>query len=132
MRLNVWLRMENSTRIDTGGWLNLAKKRLKSSTDASLEAQLLLAHVLKQPRALILAHLERLLTGSELNDLEEMLLQLQQGTPLPYILGVQEFYGMEFLVNPAVLIPRPETELFVEIALEWLGLYRSCARGQDH
>ncbi len=55
----------------------------------------------------------------------------ENGEPLPYILGHWEFYGLDFLVTPAVLIPRPETELLVEHALDWLRHHPACHRVAD-
>ncbi len=112
--------MASSPRINAGGWLAQAKSRLKGSDNPGLEAQLLLAHVLKQPRAQVLAHLDQELSGAQAVLLAEMLARLEGGVPLAYILGEAEFYGISFTVNPAVLIPRPETELLVEEAYAWL------------
>jgi release factor glutamine methyltransferase len=109
-----------STKISAGDWLETAKMRLEGSETPSLEAQLLLAHVLEQPRPAILAHLDQKLEPAHLAELERLLAQLEEGVPLAYLLGEKEFYGMSFRVSPAVLIPRPETELLVDTALEWL------------
>ncbi len=80
----------------------------------------MLAHVLEQPRAWVLAHLDQELSGAQAALLDEMLARLAAGLPLAYLLGEVEFYGMRFMVNPEVLIPRPETELLVDEALAWL------------
>ena len=85
-----------------------------------LDAQVLLAHILGKNRAWLLAHPEVQLTSPQADALETAIGQLQAGTPLPYILGEWEFFGLDFDVTPDVLIPRPETELLVETALAWL------------
>jgi release factor glutamine methyltransferase len=91
------------------------------SETPGLDAQVLLAHVLERPRAWVLAHPEAILSPDQERRLNEILAQLELGEPLPYVLGHWEFYGLDFMVNPAVLIPRPETELLVEQALAWLS-----------
>ena len=90
------------------------------SETASLDAQLLLAQVLGVNRAWVLAHPEFDLNSEQLATLESLAVRLESGEPLPYLLGHWEFYGLDFIVSPAVLIPRPETELLVEQALQWL------------
>jgi release factor glutamine methyltransferase len=80
----------------------------------------LLAHLLGKPRAWVLAHPEAELNAGQQAGLEVLLQRLENGEPLPYVLGRWEFFGLEFAVTPAVLIPRPETELLVEQALAWL------------
>ena len=87
-----------------------------------LDAQVLLAHVLDKPRAWVLAHPETTLTPKQECALEKALQQLEDGVPLPYVLGKWEFFGLEFEVTPEVLIPRPETELLVERTVSWLRL----------
>jgi release factor glutamine methyltransferase len=99
--------------------------------DAALETQVLLAHVLEKPRAWVLAHPETVLTPRQQRLLTRLLGDLAMGTPLPYLTGQQEFFGLAFEVSPAVLIPRPETELLVERALEWLGRYPERRRAAD-
>lgn len=96
-------------------------ERLSSSSDTpSLDAQVLAAHVLAKPRAWILAHPQASITAEQRRSLEQALERLVSGEPLPYILGHWEFFGFDFLLTPATLIPRPETELLVEHALAWL------------
>src|SRR5262245_52829956 len=85
-----------------------------------LDAQVLLAHVLGKDRSWVLAHPEATLTPKQETALETAIRKRQAGTPLPYILGQWEFFGLDFEVTPDVLIPRPETELLVETALAWL------------
>ena len=88
---------------------------------AALDAHVLMGHVLGQPRSWVLAHPEVDLSPAQQSDLEASLTRLALGEPLPYVLGHWEFYGLDFEVTPDVLIPRPETELLVDIALAWLG-----------
>lgn len=85
-----------------------------------LDAQVLLAHVFGKSRSWVLAHPEEQLTPKQETALETAIAQLRAGTPLPYILGQWEFFGLDFDVTPDVLIPRPETELLIETALAWL------------
>ena len=80
-----------------------------------------MAHRLGVSRAWILAHPEATLTPAQSQQLEENLAQLEAGQPLPYVLGEWEFFGRKYRVSPDVLIPRPETELLVEWAIEWLA-----------
>lgn len=85
-----------------------------------LDAQVLIAHVLEKPRAWILAHLDANVSHKEQTQLEILANRLEKGEPLPYVLGHWEFYGLDLIVTPDTLIPRPETELLVEHALNWL------------
>jgi release factor glutamine methyltransferase len=111
-------------------WL---KTNLCSSTSdtPSLDGQVLLAHILNKPRSWILAHPEAALTPVQQQDLEQAVSRLQAGEPLPYVLGHWEFFGLEFQVTPDVLIPRPETELLVEQALDWLRRHPSARNAID-
>ena len=82
------------------------------------ETALLLAHVLGKSREWVFAHPEAQLSPEQQAQFESLIAQAQSGTPLPYLLGYWEFFGLRFRITPAVLIPRPETELLVETALE--------------
>jgi release factor glutamine methyltransferase len=104
--------------------LSQVRSRLEGQSETpGLDAQVLLAHILGRPRSWVLAHPEAALTTEQAGDLERALARLEQGEPLPYILGHWEFYSLDFRVTPATLIPRPETELLVERALDWLCLH---------
>ena len=83
-----------------------------------LNAEVLLMHAARCGRAHLFAHPERELTDSERVHYGRYLKERLQGKPTQYITGHQEFWGLDFLVNPSVLIPRPETELAVEAALQ--------------
>jgi release factor glutamine methyltransferase len=90
------------------------------SDTPSLDASVLLAHVIARPRTWVLAHPELALTQEQRSQLNKSLEQLDSGTPFPYVLGHWEFFGLDLDVTPDVLIPRPETELLVEKAIAWL------------
>lgn len=81
------------------------------------EARLLLAAVLDTSIASVLAHPERELSVEAFDRFRELAARRGAGEPVAYLLGRREFFGLEFAVSPAVLIPRPETELLVELAL---------------
>ncbi|MDA1329643.1 MAG: peptide chain release factor N(5)-glutamine methyltransferase [Chloroflexi bacterium] len=102
--------------------LRAGRSRLDAlSESASLDAQVLLAHVLHVDRGWLFAHPEDSLSAEAARDWEDALGRLEKGEALPYVLGEWEFFGLSIYVTPDVLIPRPETELLVETALDWLG-----------
>lgn len=94
-------------------------------------ALILLAHVLQKPKTWVLAHPETHLNPDQKAHLEQLVSRLQQGEPLPYLTGRQAFYGLDFAVSTAVLIPRPETELLVEEALNWLEAHPDAKNALD-
>jgi release factor glutamine methyltransferase len=85
------------------------------------EAGSLLAHVLAKDRTFLISHSDEELSPEEVKRFREGVERRAQGEPLQYITGRQEFYGREFRVSRDVLIPRPETELLVESALQLMG-----------
>jgi release factor glutamine methyltransferase len=110
------------TKNNIAGWLAAARAALAGSSDQPLlEAQLLLARVLEKPRVWGMTHGEVELSPAEQALLNELMGRRAAGEPLPYLLESWDFYGLEFEVSRAVLIPRPETELLVELGLAWLG-----------
>jgi release factor glutamine methyltransferase len=133
MKPTVWQCLEWSrVLIQTGEWVRWAANQIEASSEHPvLEAQILLAFVSHATRSQIIAHPERFLSHEENKALEKLLLRLIEGEPLPYITGKQEFYGLSFGVSPAVLIPRPETEMIVENALGWLKNHPSCIYAAD-
>jgi release factor glutamine methyltransferase len=101
--------------------LHLCKQTIQASSDTpTLDAQVLLAHIIDKPRTWVLAHREAELSQKQEVQFNQALAKIQANIPLPYIIGRWEFFGLDFIINPSVLIPRPETELLVEIALKWL------------
>jgi len=83
-----------------------------------MNAELLLMFTLGCDRAYLFAHSERELPTEEQTRYEEALIRRSTGEPAQYITGHQEFWGMDFIVSPAVLIPRPETEHVIETVLD--------------
>ena len=120
------------TRTDIGSWQAMARSALApTSENPGLETVLLLAHVLHRPKEWLLAHPEAVLTPEQQEQLSTLLARLANGEPLPYITGRQEFFGLSFIVSPDVLIPRPETELLVERAIDWLRAHPNSTRVAD-
>lgn len=102
--------------------LTLAIARLTAENVPSprMNAELLLMFTLSCDRAYLFAHPERKLTADELSRYDAALAERSRGMPAQYITGHQEFWGMDLIVSPAVLIPRPETEHVIEAVLELL------------
>jgi release factor glutamine methyltransferase len=125
MKLSAWLQQESMKRtIELGPFLQSLSRQLTGRSETPLlDAQVLAAHILNKPRSWVLAHPEEEINNSTLFSLEKAASRLVSGEPLPYILGHWEFYGLDFEVTPAVLIPRPETELLVDKALSWLSAH---------
>ena len=99
-----------------------AEKLTSAGIDqAGLEAQLLLAHALGGSRLEILSWPERQIDPNARRRYVELIQRRRIRTPLAYLRGTHEFYGLEFMVTPDVLIPRPETELLVDVAVEIAG-----------
>ena len=92
---------------------------------APLAAELLLMHVLQRDRAWLYAHPEFELSPEDAAAYAQLVERRSQGVPTQYLTGRQEFWGLEFEVGPGVLIPRPETEHVIEVALERLGARRA-------
>lgn len=99
--------------------ISAALAAAQQATDR-IEARVLLREVLKQNDAYLLAHGDDTLTAEQAQQYVALVVRRVAGEPIAYITGRREFHGREFVVNPAVLIPRPETELLVELALQRL------------
>ena len=95
-----------------------ATNRLSASSDsARLDAEILVARSIGMPRSYLFAHPEDELDEMSLQRLDETLQRRSDGIPLAYITGSKEFWSLDLQVSPATLVPRPETELLVELAL---------------
>lgn len=99
------------------GQLRACGAALEPAATPELDAQLLLAHVLGVPRAQLHAHPEAVPDTSRAREYRLLLVRRGAGAPLAYLTGRKEFWSLALTVTPAVLIPRPETELLVERAL---------------
>jgi release factor glutamine methyltransferase len=82
-----------------------------------LDSELLLGHALNADRVKLIVDSQRPLEPEELGRFKQLLLRRRKAEPIAYILGRREFYGLDFTVDPNVLIPRPSTETLVEVAL---------------
>lgn len=96
--------------------LAVARQAIPSS-----EARLLLRHLLDRPAAWLEAHRDEALDVAVAARLAALVARRAAGEPIAYLVGSREFYGRDFAVGPAVLIPRPETELLVDLAKEALA-----------
>jgi release factor glutamine methyltransferase len=106
----------------TVGWLiSDAVRALTGVSDSPLlDAQLLLSFVTAEPRSAVIAFPERPVRAALADEFDRLLDRRVRGEPLAYLVRSQEFYSLPLRVTPAVLIPRPETELLVDAALELL------------
>jgi len=101
--------------------LQHGRDRLAPSDSAPLDARLLLMGTLGTSHSYLVAHDEQELTAAQETVYREWIAQVAQGYPVPYLLGRADFYGRTFQVSPAVLIPRPETEMLVDAARQWVA-----------
>ena len=98
---------------------------------AWLDAEILVAHVLHVSRERLHSHPEERLTQPQRGRLRRLAGRRAARVPVPYLTGEREFYGHMLAVNPAVLIPRPESELLVELAIDWLNAHPAARRVID-
>lgn len=102
--------------------LNAAVRQLEHSTtdSARLDAEVLLAHVLDKPRVYLLTWPEQTLTDNQHTRYQQLIEQRVQGVPIAYLTGTREFWSLPLMVSKDTLIPRPDTETLVNIALQKL------------
>jgi len=109
------------TKTKLNEWLNESTRLLAEHSElASLEARVILCHLLEKPREWLVTHPEFELDDHQIVKANQLIGRLQTGEPLPYLIGKQAFFGLDFKVTPDVLIPRPETELLIEECIRWL------------
>jgi release factor glutamine methyltransferase len=106
--------------IRIGALLAAARARLGSGPGSALEAGVLLAHVLDVDRAWLFAHDDHEAPPGDCRKYQELVARRAHGEPIAYLTGVREFWSLPLQVSPDVLIPRPETELLVEVVLEFI------------
>ena len=97
--------------------LRYATTRLSMHDSARLDAELLLTQVLGQPRSYLCAWPERLLSATQAQEFDALVARRASGEPVAHILGRREFWSLDLEVTSATLIPRPDTELLVELTL---------------
>lgn len=105
--------------------LEFGIKQLKESKTPEIDAEVLLYHLLKKDRAWLYTHQDDALTSDQTQKYQNLISRRKKGEPLAYLTNHKEFYGLDFYVNKFVLIPRPETELLVEEALEQISNLKS-------
>lgn len=120
MRQNGYPLLASMTMTNLQSWLEKSVILLEKSETPNMEAQVLASFCLGKTREWVISHPEFEIPEAQINEMNLSLNRLVKGEPLPYITGKQAFYGLDFYVSPAVLIPRPETELLVEEAISWL------------
>lgn len=96
---------------------------LKASPLPALETRILVGHVLQLTRVQLITQSERVLSPAEIQVCSALLQRRTSGEPIAYLTGKREFYGLELEVTPAVLIPRPETELLVDLTLQQAAVH---------
>jgi release factor glutamine methyltransferase len=96
-----------------------------------LDAEVLLAHVLRRDRAWLHGHPEQRLTPVQARRFQKLVGKRAARVPVAYLTGEREFYGHRIAVSTAVLVPRPETELLVDLAIQWLRDHPEARRVVD-
>ena len=131
MKPNVWQAMKPA-ELSLGGFLRQTSPEIRQQVEFPQQTLLvLLAYITGKPQTWILTHPEAELSATQQAKLAALIARLKQGEPLPYLTSKQEFFGLSFEVSPAVLIPRPETELLVETALYWLRRHPTATNALD-
>ncbi len=100
-------------------WTYGRKYLAQASPTPDLDSRLLLEYVLKADHSYLVAHGEKCLTASQEQKILYLFDRAQKKEPIPYLMGSAPFFGLDYKVSPVVLIPRPETEQLVEMALSW-------------
>lgn len=129
--LDAGLRRHDDAHATVAQALQAAVARLERALgleprDARLEARILAARALGVDRTWLVAHDRDALLPAQVDAVETLISRREAGEPVAYILGEREFYGRLFKVTPDVLIPRPETELLVQLALERMPTDQPC------
>lgn len=125
--------MKNAPRWNIQSLLQKGRNLLQQAhiPQSEWDALLLLSLVLKREKEFILGHPKQFVSRGQTARYQRMIHARCQGTPMQYLIGVQEFWGRPFRVNPSVLIPRPETELLVEKVLQYQEKLKEIAGRQS-
>ena len=108
--------------------LALGRKSLIALPSPFLDTRLILEHVMAADYSYLITHDEESMSPDQEHQYLVLLDRAAAGEPIPYLTGRTQFYGLALIVSPAVLIPRPETEHLVELALDWIRVdYRLAA-----
>ncbi|WP_342608203.1 peptide chain release factor N(5)-glutamine methyltransferase [Vibrio tritonius] len=99
----------------------ISQLEASGSDSPSLDAAVLLCHTLDKPRSYLLTWPDKLLNQDQLTQFNQLIERRVQGEPVAYIIGEREFWSLPLKVSPSTLIPRPDTERLVEVALEKAG-----------
>lgn len=112
--------------VEVGQALKFATNRFNEEAieSASLDAQLLLSHVLGVERTWLFAHHEHPLTPEQAESFTTLIMRRMRHEPIAYLLKRKEFYGLDFIIDQRVLVPRPETELLVDHVLDEIPLFK--------
>jgi release factor glutamine methyltransferase len=94
---------------------------IPTSESARLDAELLLAHVLREPTTFLLAHDDEEVCYFNLRRYRHVISQRKDGMPVAYLIGHKEFYGLDFEVNKSVMVPRPDTEILVDKVVSYFN-----------
>ena len=105
--------------MDIQAALAYGRSQLNHSPTPQLDARLLLEHLLGVPHSYLIAHSDQPLTAEQLQAYRQLIARAQQQEPIPYIIGHAPFFDFDVQVGPGVLIPRPETEQLVVLAVDW-------------
>ncbi len=122
--------MSNADRGETASIAELLTSATEALADRSetawLDAEVLLCHCLDKPRSYLRAWPERSPDAEQTSKFRHLLEQRRRGVPVAYLTGQREFWSRKFLVGPEVLIPRPDTELLIELSLDLVPSDRPC------
>ncbi|WP_371189133.1 peptide chain release factor N(5)-glutamine methyltransferase [Thalassotalea maritima] len=113
--------MERKTNLTIKQCLAITKHcflAFEDAYDAKVDSEVLLSAILKKPKSYLLTWPEQQLTDAQYRQFQEFVERRQQGEPVAYIIGYQEFWSLNFKVAPCTLIPRPDTEVLIETVLE--------------
>lgn len=96
-------------------------KELKNLKSSAIDAEVLLIFIIKKDKTWLFSHLDGDLSSKIINKYKKLISRRKKGEPIAYIIQRKEFFGLDFYVDKSVLIPRPETELLVELALDQIS-----------